>query len=546
MWHVVNLPGNDQRLDLFINIQVRKPMSVDAAINALRRFTERNPALRTRIAAGPGGQDRQEVIGSGSIPLYVRDAPHPMAYSKVSDWLSPVSGSSPTRALIVATSGRVQYVALRLHHIVTDGWGLRLLTQQLRAELSRSTGHMREDAVPAVKSSADRADFESSEVGQEIRRRALEYAAGQLSSCPQTMFPNSPPAPQEPRYWNVNLRSRALFMALVKLTAEAHLMPTTPIIGTFAAVMASRASLSSALIYVGSNNRFARDWESFTGPLYQESLICVPVSQATTCLDLFGSLNGKVLRMYRNGQHDPVALQEHIRRVEHDRGICLDKVAASAMLNIFPMAMKAGAREPPSRAQLRAMTRSSRLSKTPRADIDNLSFFVDVITRGPEVILASRVDTRLVSLQEAEAILLGMEKLLCELAGDDIPMDQISDLCPGMGRGADNQTTQVDGSRISLSDCRAALNAHPSVHDSCIRLDDSGGRSALTAYVHVVERSLTPAQLHGSVVAALPPHSLAMAPHRYRLYVSRPSVLDDVQAWDKVELVSVGHGRRDP
>jgi hypothetical protein len=323
-------------------------------------------------------------------------------------------------------------------------------------------------------------------------------------------------------------------------------MPTTPIIGTFAAVMASRASLSSALIYVGSNNRFARDWESFTGPLYQESLICVPVSQATTCLDLFGSLNGKVLRMYRNGQHDPVALQEHIRRVEHDRGICLDKVAASAMLNIFPMAMKAGAREPPSRAQLRAMTRSSRLSKTPRADIDNLSFFVDVITRGPEVILASRVDTRLVSLQEAEAILLGMEKLLCELAGDDIPMDQISDLCPGMGRGADNQTTQVDGSRISLSDCRAALNAHPSVHDSCIRLDDSGGRSALTAYVHVVERSLTPAQLHGSVVAALPPHSLAMAPHRYRLYVSRPSVLDDVQAWDKVELVSVGHGRRDP
>ena len=544
IWYVVNLPGNDQRLDLFINIKVRKPMPVDAAINALRRFTERNPTLRTRIIAGTGGRDRQEVVESGSIPLYVRDALHPVAYSEVTDYLPPVNGSSPIRALIVASSGRAQYVALRLHHVVTDGWGVRLLIKELEAELSGSTGHIQTEAAPVVKSSADRADFESSQVGQKMCKRALEYAAAQFSSCPQTMFPHSPLDPQKPRYWNVHLRSKALFMALAKLTTEARLMPSTPIIGTFAMIMASRASLPSAMIYVGSNNRFSKDWASCTGPLFQESLIKIPVSQALTCLDLLGSLNGEILRMYRYGQYDPFALQELIRRIEHDRGIRLDKVAASAMLNIFPMTTKVNGREFPSRAQLRTMTRFSRISRSPRAEIDNLAFFVDVITQGPETILASRVDTRIVLLQEAEAILFGMERLLCELASGDVPMEQISDLCPGISRGVDHQILQVDGSRISLPDCRAALNAHPSVRDSYIRLDDSGGRPSLTAYVHVSEPSLTPAQLHASVVAELPPHSLAMAPHRYRLYVSRPSVLDDVQEWDKADLVSMGHGRR--
>jgi hypothetical protein len=552
MWHVVTLPGNEHRLDFFMKIRVEAPLPVPAVMDALRTVVERNPTLRTGIFAGPGGEAHQCLAGSGTIPAEVIEFSCSPESSAVTDSLPQVSEAHPVAIVLAVVAGLVEHVAVRLSHTVTDEWGFQLLERQFEAQLNGNGGRLSGHAASgqagdtprlAGKSSADRAAFESSDAGKDLRSGALEYAAEQLRSCPQTMFPHPPLMAQSPRYWNISLRSAAVFAALSSLASGSRLMLTTPIVGAFASIMALRASLPAALVYVGSSNRFSRDWQDFTGPLFQEAMICVPV-RTTTLRDLFAELNGKIPRMYRNGQHDPVALRDRIREIELARGICLDKIAASAMVNIIPYAVRGGGAPVPPGQGLSTLAQASELTRAPRAVADNLVFFVDVFIKAPDVILAARADTQVVSLPEAEAILYGLEKVLCTVAEGDVPMDQLAPLCPGISPGPGDGTVEVDHSRISLADCRAAVNAVPGVHDSHVRLAGRAGQRALTAYVHVARRDLTVARLHRQVVSALAPQGRAMAPHHYRVYGTHPAVLDDVQAWDRAELISEGSGRQ--
>jgi len=530
-----------------MNIRVGVPMRVPETIDAIRKLVELNSTLRTGIFADQDGVAYQYLAGSGTIPVEVLEFPCSPGYLAVIESLPQVSMERPVGIVIAAVAELVEYVAVRLNHVVTDAWGFMRLKQQLESELHGNDGRVTASTPAGDKSrcagnsSVDRADFESSDSGNELRRRALEYAADQLRRCPQTMFPHRRLAPESPRYWNVELHSKALFAALGSLTAGTRMMLSTPIVGAFATIMSLHASLATALVYVGSSNRFSRDWKDFTGPLFQEAIICIPIPR-TTLRSLFTELNGRIPRMYRYARCDPAALREQIREVELARGICLDKVAASAMVNIVsdPVHIEAPRSSP---QKLHMLAQSSKITRSPRAVVDNLTFFLDVFINAPEVLLACRVDTEIVSLSEAEAILRGLEKLLCTVVGDDIPTDQIAVLCPGISRRADDATVEVDHCRISLADCRAAVNAIPAVRDSFMRLDERGETPALTAYVHVADRDLTVARLRRAVVAELAPHGRAMAAHHYRLYGSRPAVFDDVSGWDRAELISAGCGR---
>jgi hypothetical protein len=185
------------------------------------------------------------------------------------------------------------------------------------------------------------------------------------------------------------------------------------------------------------------------------------------------------------------------------------------------------------------MARASKFSRTPRADIDNVSFFLDVIVGTSCLVLAARVDTRLVSLAESEAILAGMEMIVCELTEGDVMVSDIPRLCPGIGPDIADGTTIVDGCRISITDCADVLKTHPDVVAAHVRLNDA----TITAYIHARARDLDPGRLHRFVVGALPRYPLAVAPHLYRVYSARPDQMDDVSGWDRGELLAAGTGR---
>lgn len=105
-------------------------------------------------------------------------------------------------------------MALRLSHVVTDEWGVKLIQDDLIARLAQPSPApppLSTDAGPTT--SVDMADYEASPVGQRANDRALAYLADQLRCAPQTMFSHRPLAGEQPRYWTVEPRSRALLQA---------------------------------------------------------------------------------------------------------------------------------------------------------------------------------------------------------------------------------------------------------------------------------------------------------------------------------------------
>lgn len=533
MWRAINLPGNESNMDHLFDVRVQSEISVDTAVACFGRLIERHATLRTCIVPNPDGGVHQSVLDSGSIPAHVIHVSRGLLHSQIAARLPLISGPLPIQALVVVTTGRVTNVAMRLSHIVSDEWGVRLIREDLAAELA---GTRTATAGPQEKTSVDLADYESSRAGRLANDRALEYVTDQLASAPQTMFAHRRITAAKPRYWNVELQSKALLMALARLRTEQRLMLSAPVIGTFAAIMAIRASLPSALIYVMSNNRTAH-WREFSGPMLQEAPVCVPVSRPGSGWSV-RSIGISVFNAYQHGRHDPLAVQRRVEEIELERGVSIDKLARTATVNIHPQPLDR-VRESCSLAELRSMLTSSTLVRTPRADIDNVSFFLDVIVGASCLVLAARVDTQLVSLAESEAILAGMETIVCELTEGDVEISDIPRLCPGIGREIAGATTIVDGCRISITDCADVLRAHPDVAAAHVRLDDA----TVTAYIHARTRDLRPGLLHRFVVAALPRYPLAIAPHAYRVYSSRPPRLDDVSGWDRGELLAAGTGR---
>jgi hypothetical protein len=533
MWRAINLPGNGSNMDHLVNVRVRSVISVDTAVACLGRLLERHATLRTCIVANPDGTVQQQVLDSGSIPVHVIHAARALLHSELAARLPLISGSPPMQALVIVTAGRVTNVAMRLSHIVSDEWGIRLIKEDLAAELADPLART---ARPMGKTSVDLADYESSEPGRIASDRALGYVADQFASAPQTMFPQRPRVASRPRYWNVELQSKALLMALARIRTEQRLVLSAPVIGTFAAIMAVRASLPSALVYVMSNNRTA-PWREFSGPMLQEAPVCIHLSQPG-CAGLVRSLGVSVFNAYQHGRHDPLTVQRRVEEIELERGVCIDKLARTATVNIHPQPLHR-IREPCSLAELRSLARASKFSLTPRADIDNVSFFLDVIIGSSCLVLAARVDTRLVSLAESEAILAGLEKIVCELTEGDVLVSDIPRICPGIGRDIAAGTTIVDGCRISITDCADVLNTHPDVAAAHVRLDEA----TITAYIHARTRDLDLGRLHRFVVAALPRYPLAIAPHLYRVYSCRPDRMDDVSGWDRGELRVAGTGR---
>ena len=483
MWRAVSLPGNGARLDLVIYVEVPRDMTVASASKSICRLIKQNPTLRTQIVTDANGQDYQRVVGHGVISVYVSDGGSPLAYSEVVDRLPPTSGSSPVQSIIICVRGSVRSVAVRINHVAVDVWGFRLLKEELESELSRKVTSEPDFGISIRRSSVDRTAFESSEIGKAVAKRSQEYAREQLTSCPQTMFPYRPARPERPRYWNIEFRSAALHMAISQLADRYGLMMSVPIIGGFAAIMTTRASLPSALIYVGSGNRFERAWQEFTGPLFQEAVIGIRIPESD-CLSLLSSLNSRITGMYICGQHDHTARYELIKQLEHARGICLDKMTTSLMLNIVNSRHRADAKAEPSSGPISHAASTSRLSRKPQREVDNCAFSLSISILNSEVLVNLYLDTKLVSIPESEAIIRGVERLLCELCERNVPIGEIASLCPGIGTSNDAGVI-IDGSRIDLDDCCAVLESHPAVHESCTRKGVDGKGTKLSAYVHV-------------------------------------------------------------
>jgi hypothetical protein len=528
LWRLVNLPGNYDTMDVPVGVLVREPIGVRSAKSCISLLASGNPALRTRIRTDRRGHPVQEVTGRGTIPVHVVEMAAPVPAARIWPQLPPARPHL-VQALIGIVSGYVRIVALRLNHVLTDGWGAMVLAQQLDAALAMAgSGKPRRPAAPEQMSPLGMAEFERSERGQLTGRRALRYAAAELSTAPPTMFPHEPLTWHQHRYWDVTMRSAPLRAALDAISGQRHIPVSVPVVAAFATIMATRAALPAALIYVTANNRITRDRRTFAGPMAQDIPLFVPFP-TSGLRALLGALAPRLLRAYQRGHHDPAALDRCMTRIEARRGIRFDRPPWAAMINV-----QTGSPADPAGPGAGFQTQ-------PRAEIQSCAFVLEVIITDAEAILFAHVDASIVSLDETRAIMTGIDVLVRRLNKHDVRPDDIAALCPGISRPLPAGTRSLNGGLICLPDCRNLMESVSGVHEAEIYLDRAG--KALTASLHADDGVQDDRSLHERVVSMLPLHSRATAPDVYRIYRACPDRRTGSWRWDDHALAVVGTGR---
>ncbi|HEX4721334.1 MAG TPA: amino acid adenylation domain-containing protein, partial [Pseudonocardiaceae bacterium] len=132
LWLLDDLTGGTE-YNTGIGLRLTGPVDVDALRTALAALTERHAALRTTFHT-VDGTGRQVVAEHAALPLDVID----LGDDDLDDVLAAELGrpfdlrrEPPSRVVLVRLAEHDHVLLLAQHHIVTDGWSIRILVHEL-------------------------------------------------------------------------------------------------------------------------------------------------------------------------------------------------------------------------------------------------------------------------------------------------------------------------------------------------------------------------------------------------------------------------------
>jgi hypothetical protein len=527
MWEVIRATNGGR--DFFDFIMSARPSAsaapdVPTALERLAKYVESQPVLRACVE-GPDDAPVQAVVVSGRFDVRVASSEEVDVSRGLRDEIPLIDSAFPCRGLLVVDGNVVVGAGLRISHLCTDWWGVRLLEDAFQRAMS---GDAADDASPTRSPLAVAA--EQTSTGQALHQRALEHARDVFRQAPQTMFPLVAPRPQEQRFWLGELRSARLRAAVAHLRTTLGLHPSSVVTGAIAAASAAMAGVDKALLFSISANRLVPESRSYPGSMSQESQLLLPVQDSLYAI--MKNVSVKALMSARLAQYAPRELRRIVDSVERERGICLDKLGHALVVNLmfgdpdreFPPGLTASSSE------------VSPFVWTSRKDTENLALFVSAHVEDEALVLGLRVDTAILSPEQTTAFAQSVETIVVRAAeGYDLTASDVAEVLEQSGLRPVPDTAIIDGSRISVSRTASLVSA---VVGRPVHVVLAG--EMLTCYVP--DPALSPESIHAAIVPALASDHLSMAPHRYVVVESRPSAVADA-AWDQLDVVREGDGR---
>lgn len=145
------------------------PLDVDALERALAWLTDRHEILRTTFFEGPDGVARQRVRATGAVAMERVGRAALEAFEPFD-----LEAGPPWRARLAVDGGGGHVLCLVLHHIITDGWSMPLLFDELMAAYEAfASGGSPDRPAPALQyldiAAFQRAALESAETARQLR-----------------------------------------------------------------------------------------------------------------------------------------------------------------------------------------------------------------------------------------------------------------------------------------------------------------------------------------------------------------------------------------
>ncbi|GAA3218748.1 condensation domain-containing protein [Dactylosporangium siamense] len=368
--------------------------TLDDVADELRYLMSRYESMRTRLVPDGDGPPRQVVHGSGSIELEVLDDVDAGAVeARYRDVPFDHANEWPVRMAVVRAGGVCRSAVLVMSHIVMDGAGAVLMMTETDARTTAPTeGH----------SALEQARRQALPAGVRQNVAALRHWDTHLRAIPD---PGLAPSREvrTPRHWTGVLHSTVLPSALREAALREGVEPAPALLAAFAIAFAQVTGVTVVPLRLVSSNRFRAGLAGVVAPVSQPGL-CV-IDTAGDFAAVLHRTRGAAITAYKYAYYNRLDLNAVVAAVIADRGrqFALDLSVNDRRLG----------------GALQAVPRPARsdFAWVASGDEPSSALFLNVDGSDEAVEITIYIDTHLLALADAEAVLWAMERVAVAAAG---------------------------------------------------------------------------------------------------------------------------------
>ena len=203
LWFLTQIDGASAAYHIGGGLRLTGALDRDALERALRRVLERHEALRTRFAV-IDGQPMQVISGEASLELSYRDLRGSAERERVrgDSWRAlferpfDLSRDLPLRAQMVRLEDDVHEMSVVMHHIVSDGWSVGVMLQELSRLYAAETEGRGDPLPPLPIQYADYACWQREWLAEgRLERQSTFWRETPVGCTGAAGAPGGPPAP---------------------------------------------------------------------------------------------------------------------------------------------------------------------------------------------------------------------------------------------------------------------------------------------------------------------------------------------------------------
>lgn len=345
LWWLQQLDPRSNAYNLRLVLRFQEPVDAAALQAALDRLVERHAALRTRFPTTDDATPHRQVVEGSSVPLRLHAATSGERWQDVAHTLATtpfdLAAAPPLRAVCCRLSDGSDVLLLVMHHIVVDGWSLRLIQRDLSALYHAERGDRPVSIAPApALSYAAFAAAERARLTESAMSAQLSYWTRELEGFEKLALPRDDPRadPQasagEEIDFGVSAETTASFL---RLAALRRCTPVAAVTAVFAALLSRYSRQHDITIGAAFNGRGPRERHGTVGFFVNTVALRLRLHDATTLSELLGRAQTKVARAHAN-QDIPFDRVVAAVRPERDFGHSAIFTAALAHHGEFPAA----------------------------------------------------------------------------------------------------------------------------------------------------------------------------------------------------------------
>nr|WSZ19204.1 amino acid adenylation domain-containing protein [Streptomyces canus] len=305
LWFLDQLQAESAEYLLPVVVRLRGTVDDAALQRALTRLVERHEALRTRFVTGPDGDPRQLVdepadfslarLDGGVEPLEVvrREAFRPM----------DLAAGPLVRAALVRAAEDEHLLLVVVHHIVSDGWSMRLVAQELPELYAAERAGRPADLAVLPVQYADFALWQREWLRDAEVDGQLEYWRAALAGLEPLDLPTDRPRPpvRSGRGSSVEFEvPGAVAEGLRKLARREDCTLFMVLLGLFQVLLSSYSGQSDVAVGVPIAGRTRSETEGLVGFFVNNLVLRADLGDDPTVRELLRQVKGRALDAYGN------------------------------------------------------------------------------------------------------------------------------------------------------------------------------------------------------------------------------------------------------